>query len=94
MKLIHELIDPATGRSVTVRAHPVRIDGDETLRAAVADYFAGPVEALTPLRQTTCAGRGTLLQVLHPGDADWFDACLDQASAGLGLRHLRRFGPA
>ncbi|HVA22402.1 MAG TPA: hypothetical protein VNN74_09960 [Candidatus Micrarchaeia archaeon] len=92
MELIHELIDARSGRSVTVRDRPVRILGDETLRAEVAAFFAGPVEVLTPAPDAPPDGRGTALEVLQPESRGWFEACIAQAAAELGLRRLRRFG--
>ncbi|HUY97423.1 MAG TPA: hypothetical protein VMW47_07385 [Verrucomicrobiae bacterium] len=66
--------------------------GDETLRAEVTAFFAGAVEVLGPAPDAPSGGRGTAIRLLQPGDDGWFEACLFQAAAELGLRHLRRLG--
>ncbi len=92
MELSHELVDTRSGRSVTVRDCPVRVVGDDALRAEVTAFFAGPVEVLSPAPDAPADGRGTALRVLQPDEDGWFEACLFQAAAELGLRHLRRLG--
>ncbi|HUY61513.1 MAG TPA: hypothetical protein VMW49_06515 [Candidatus Dormibacteraeota bacterium] len=88
--LYHELTDPETGLSVRVDEAPLRVSGDEQLRARVAAYLTGPIEVLAPVVREHPYERGTRVELLQPEQERWLEACLEQAASDLGLHHHRR----